>query len=702
MRKIFIWLLLLLFPVLGRAQEVLPSAWRDYIEQLTEEGEDDLVEELLETYALCREEPLNINDTLSGLSPLPFIDDFQQDCLRGYIALYGQLLSLEELYAVTGFDSVTIALLRPLVKVEQIEKPHRLTLKEIVDHGRSNLVMGTSGTVEQARGYRDSIYEGNNLRLMWRYYFKYKDRMQLQILGDKDPGEAFFSGSQKKGFDFYGYSLMLNDMGKYIQDGGVGERDVYVKRLVVGQYHLQFGQGLTLWSGYGSRLAYGGRVYRFSQGLRPGGAFTEYGYMQGTGATLSMWRKWNMSVFYSYVNRDATLPRGAADDSTINWVQSIYNSGYHRTKTEIGKKNQLAEQLFGGHVEYHESNLRVGITGVATVFDKRIVPATYVYNDNAFIGDKNYNLGIDFAYRYRRLLLFGEGAVCLNNAPGSSVKNMSPAALVGGEFVMNNNHRLSVQGRYYSPTYHNFHASSLGQNSKPQNELGAAVYYQGLMPFGITATLSADYFWFPHMKYLVYAPSKGHEYRIDLDRSFRRVRGLSLRLRYRYKERGRNVIPSTMVDGAYWLEQTYRHQIQGEVEYSRGSWRCVTRLAYAHYYGDVTEACGGLLLYQDIQYRPQSFPLAVVARVALFDVDDYEARLYTVESDFIYQYNSAVYQNEGCRLYLLLRYDINKYWNVGFKYGVTGYSDRDSFGSGYDVINKNHRQQWRIQIRLKW
>ena len=84
------------------------------------------------------------------------------------------------------------------------------------------------------------------------------------------------------------------------------------------------------------------------------------------------------------------------------------------------------------------------------------------------------------------------------------------------------------------------------------------------------------------------------------------------------------------------------------------------------------------------------------------DVDDYEARIYAVENDFIYQSNSMVYQNEGFRCYLLLRYDIKKWWNIGIKYGITGYVDKDSFGSGYELIEGNHRQQWRVQMRLKW
>lgn len=702
MKKNYIWILLAVFPMMGKAQSPMPSAWHNYIETLAEDGNDELVDELMELFEECREEPLNVNDTSDGLSRLPFINDFQQKSLRNYIALYGQLLSLEELQAVAGFDSTTIALLRPLAVAKSIATPTPLSLKEILSHGRSNLVVGTSGTIEQARGYRESIYEGNNLRMMWRYYFKYKDRLRIQISGDKDPGEAFFTGNQKQGFDFYGYSVMMNDIGKDLCMGILGENSIYVKRLVLGHYHLQFGQGLTLWSGFGQNKVYGSNCYKHTQGIRPSGAFTEYGFLQGAATTISLWRHLDIALFYSYINRDATLPRGAANDSSIDWVQSIYNSGYHRTQTEIGKKGLLGEQLWGTHLEYHRNDLRIGMTGVATSFDKQIIPARYIYNDNAFNGSRNYNIGIDFAYRLRRILVFGETAICYNNALSNSQTNISPASLIGSEFVINNNHRISGLLRYYSPTYHNIHATALGQSSTPQNEIGGTLQYQGQILWGTSVSASADHFWFPHMKYLTYAPSSGCEYRIELRRPFRHIKGLTATLKYRYKEKGRNVTPTTMVDGAYLMEQTHRHQVQEDIEYCVGAWRWTTRVAYTHYHGDKTESCHGFLFYQDMQLTPQTTPLSIAARITLFNVDDYEARLYATESDFVYQYNGGTFQNEGFRLYLLLRYDINKYWNVGMKYGVTYYNDKETFGSGYDLIDKNYRQQWRIQIRWKW
>lgn len=690
MKAWIIALLLLLVPLAGKTQELMPYAWQSYLELLVEGGEDETAEELMELYETYREMPANVNDTLLSLRDFPFVSDLQRERLKAYVLLYGPLLSAEELYAINGFDSMTVELLRPLVTFKPIDTAQRATLKEILTHGHSNLVLGMGGTVEEARGYRDSIYEGDNLRLMWRYYFRYKDRVQLQLAGDKDPGEAFFAASQQKGFDFYGYSLMVNDIGK--------GRGAYIQRLVLGQYHAQWGQGLTLWSGFGPRASWETGISRHSAGIRPNGAFTEYGYLRGAAVAIALPRHWSLSLAYSYVDRDATLPRKEREDT----VQSIYNSGYHRTETEIKKRNQLGEHLIGGHLEYRNSNLQIGLTGAATLLKKVIEPATYVYNDNAFRGNSNINVGLDAAYRHGRLLLFGEAAICANHAFDSAVANISPAAVVGGEFVFNNRHRASLLMRYYSPTYHNLHAIALGQSSTPQNEMGIGCHYQGRLPLGITAAGMADWFYFPHMKYLAYAPTHGQEYRLMLSRPVEWAKGLSVHVRYRYKEKGRNITPSTMVDGKYMLEQTYRHQVQGDIAYSSGAWRLVTRIGYAHYHGDETGADKGLLLYQDIQYRPQHIPLTVAARVAWFDVDDYEARLYTVESDFIYQYNSAVFQNEGYRCYLVARYDITPHWNIGIKYGLTAYTDRDTFGSGYDLIDSNHRQQWRIQMRLKW
>ena len=221
MRKGVLTLLVigLLFPLAARAQTPLPAAAVDYIEQLSEEGEEEAVEEILELYEAYADQPMNLNDTVNLLPDVPFVSGMHRQYLLAYIHLYGELHTVDELYNIHGFDSLTVEMLRPIVTAEPIAGGRALTLKELLTHGRSNLVTGVSGTVEQARGYRDSIYEGDNLRLMWRYSYNYKDRIRLQVSGDKDPGEALFTGSQRQGFDFYGYSLLLNDLWKTVPVG---------------------------------------------------------------------------------------------------------------------------------------------------------------------------------------------------------------------------------------------------------------------------------------------------------------------------------------------------------------------------------------------------------------------------------------------------------------------------------------------------
>ena len=61
---------------------------------------------------------------------------------------------------------------------------------------------------------------------------------------------------------------MLNDIGR-------------LKNIVVGRYNLQFGQGLTMWTGLAPFNIAGVSPMRFGQGIKPSGAFYEDNYLEG-------------------------------------------------------------------------------------------------------------------------------------------------------------------------------------------------------------------------------------------------------------------------------------------------------------------------------------------------------------------------------------------------------------------------------------
>ena len=90
----------------------------DAVEQWVEEhGSEGNVSELSDLLLQLTDNPVNLNDT-TAVASLPFLSPFQVSALRNYIMLYGQLMSIGELQMVPGFDSATMAMILPLVKVE--------------------------------------------------------------------------------------------------------------------------------------------------------------------------------------------------------------------------------------------------------------------------------------------------------------------------------------------------------------------------------------------------------------------------------------------------------------------------------------------------------------------------------------------------------------------------------------------------------
>lgn len=276
----------------------------DAVEQWLEEGVGEYeVSEWMDLQQQFRDNPVNINDT-NAVETLPFISPFQIQALKNYILLYGQLLSIKELRLVPGFDSLTVAMLSPMLKVEPFEPSQRVGWKELLTGGRHTIVTGVGGTVEQAEGYRNGKYEGDNLRAIVSYSYNYRHNLSFRFSADKDPMEAWGKDN------FYNFHLMLKDIGR-------------LEKLIVGRYNLQFGQGTTLWTGFRPFHLTGDVPVRYASGVRPSGVFYEESWQQGLAATVRLGRGFHLSGFGS-LNGD--------------------------------------EKLAGGHLGYRRGNLVLGVT----------------------------------------------------------------------------------------------------------------------------------------------------------------------------------------------------------------------------------------------------------------------------------------------------------------------------------------------------
>ena len=83
----------------------------------------------------------------------------------------------------------------------------------------------------------------------------------------------------------------------------------------------------------------------------------------------------------------------------------------------------------------------------------------------------------------------------------------------------------------------------------------------------------------------------------------------------------------------------------------------------------------------------------------MFDISDYDARLYAYESDLMYEYSVPLFNGRGVRSYLICRYEISSRLSFAVKYALSYYPEQESVGSGYDAIAGNKKQEVKVQLR---
>lgn len=616
------WLIILLMcPLMAVAQNVdFDNEMADWLE---EGASEEALAEMNDLLLQLRENPVNINDT-AAVAALPFITPFQHKALCYYIMLHGQLLTLKELAFVPGFDSVTRALIEPLVKVEPYSGEGSFRPWQ----GRHNLVTGLGGTIEQADGYASGRYEGDNLRALMCYTYNYRNQLSIRFSADKDPTEAWGKGN------YYGYHIMLSDMGR-------------LRRLIAGRYNLQFGQGLTMWTGMAPFNIVGIQQMRFGGGIKPASTFYEENYLEGVAATVDVGAGIDATAFASRVND---------------------------------------ESLLGGRVSYRNRNLLAGFTMAYTMLNDSVQMRDYVYNARYFRGDHLLNMGVDAVWQWNRLTLYGEAAFA-----GDSGR----VALAAGAMVKaDSRNQIGLCYRRYDEVYHNIYAQGYAIGST-QNEHGVSLDAICQLPLKINSAISLDLHSFPAPRYGAYMPSSGSWLRVRMNRSFGRWMDASLRYAYRGKERN---IPN--LDSAIYAEEnTLRQQLQAELRATTGGWALSLRGVYCWFDAESVSQQHGWAISAAGRYTYQRLQLTMGG--VWFDVDGYYARLYMSESNLQYAWSMPALNGKGLRSYALVRYALSGRLSLAAKYSILYMPEVSAIGSGDARTEGNHRQAWHMQLRIK-
>ncbi|MFZ4399084.1 MAG: hypothetical protein ACOYO1_03530 [Bacteroidales bacterium] len=691
--NVFVFLLLFTFTV--KAQyPVKPvqsneNVVEEKIENIAENTDAELdYTELVEALSYYKENPMNINAAnADDLKKLLLLSDIQINNLLNYIANTGQLVSIYELQFVNGFSNTLIFKILPYIVVEKLDKKISLSLKDIFKYGRNTLLFRYQQTPEEQMGYTslsDSLlsenpnqrYLGNSAKIFTRYAFNYRDVVKFGFTADKDPGEEFFEGSQKNGFDFYSAYIAVKNIG-------------IVKSLVIGDFQAQFGQGLCLWTGLGmGKSANPTDVKKYAQGIKPYASANESGFMRGIGTTIGL-KNIEMSMFYSYKNADANI--GEQDSLTQEnlYITSVQETGYHRTPGELADKNSMKETMFGSNISFKKNNFKIGATAYRTLYSPALIKDVQLYNQFEFQGKENTNYGINYSYLVYPFNFFGELA---------SGQNAGLAYMGGLQANLDPRFSFSMIYRNYQKEFQNLKSIAFGENSRNANEKGifTAVDF-GLSPKW-TVSAFADFFTFPWLKYRTDAPSNGNEYFVKLN--YEPSRKVEIYLQYREKNKQINASSPLVIK---YLDDTRKKNLRLNVSYLvSDNITLKNRIEFINYQVGSNYNHDGFLIYQDITYKFYKLPMRLSARYALFDTDTYEERMYAYETDVLYAFSIPAYYYKGSRFYVMLKYDVNKNIDIWLRYAVSYYNNKTIIGSGLDEIEGSSKSDIKVQLMLKF
>ena len=636
--------------------------------------------------------PLNLNSaTIEDLEELTLLSAVQINDLLLHRKRFGKLISKYELQSLKYWDLQTIELLAPFIYVDDKLDNIHISFKEALKQGKFEWFLRYQPTLEDKAGYADvpdsimetsnNFYHGNSDRYYSRFRYTYKTNISIGVTAEKDPGEQFFRGAQKNGFDFYSFHA-------YYKGGK------YIKSFALGDYQIQIGQGLNMWSSYAfGKSADISTMKRTAMPIRPYTSVDENRYMRGAAIDFGF-GNFSLLTFASVKNVDAvTIADSSIED--LEFVSTINLSGMHRTNSEIDKQNGLQEYIGGLNLRYQNNGLKLGLAAVYQGYNKDFNKEIRPYNQYDFRGKENFSFSGDYNYIYKNVNLFGEVSKNIYNQNDTTKGGL---AMVHGALIFLDP-RLSIGMLYrrYDKDYNTFYNAGFSEGGKTQNENGL---YTGLnFKLNKAWSLSSyvDLFHFSWMKYLVDAPSSGHEFLIQ--QTYKPNKILKIYARYRQQLRQKNSRDSdnTITEIEDVLQRNYRINFDYKVnKYIK----IKSRVEYVTINRPSNTPEDGIILTQDFIYKPKSIPFNLAIRYALFDTDSYDTRIYTYENNALYAFSVPSYYYQGSRAYVLVRYKLRRHLDIWMRYGVFLYNNRQSISSGLEEIKGNRRSDFILQLRF--
>ncbi|SHN00475.1 Helix-hairpin-helix motif-containing protein [Cyclobacterium lianum] len=651
---------------------------------------EDLYESLLQVHL----NPLDLQEaTADQLSALYILSPIQIDSFLAYRQRFGPLISVYELQAIPEWSLETIENILPFVQLEPVSSRQQIPGLSRIKAAENAYLIFRHRRIWQTRkgftrpdtlhnGQPGSRYLGGPDDLYLRLRLQQPGDFSIGFTADKDAGEQFIWDKQTKryGFDFLSFHIMLYDKGPW-------------KTITLGDYQLQFGQGLVFGSGFsvGKGAETIATVRRSSLGLRPYTSVLEAGFFRGAAATYKSGNiEW--TGMYSLAPRSANvqlIPDSL--QSAESYLSSLVGSGLHRTPSEIQKKGQAREQNIGFNLQYQSNNrgFQIGSNLLHTLYSQPLLPMKRIYNQFEFSGRTNYTGSIYLSYNFANHYFFGESAMSKSRGRGYIFGIMSS---------LNPHIDLSLVWRKYDRNFHSFYGNAFAEGSRPINEEGLYLGLNFRPGRKINWSAYYDHFSFPWLKFRVYAPSSGNEWLTRF--SYRPHKKLHTFIQWRAETKSRNLMATEQTGNSYLLATGKRNNFVWSLSLQPNQWwQFKSRVQHSSFTinGQNTQ---GFALLQDLSAHLGNWKFS--GRYSVFDTDNFENRQFLYEKNVLWAFSIPALYGQGSRFYLLGQYRLNRKITVWLRWAKTVYTNRESIGTGLQEIQGNEITETTFQMRYQF
>ncbi|MCK5457610.1 MAG: hypothetical protein KAI45_10835, partial [Melioribacteraceae bacterium] len=586
---------------------------------------------------------------------IPFMDIESAANIINHRKKHGKFFSTREIKMIDGLSSNISKTLQYFVIVKPPavdDSPPFIGMYSL--KFRSRLI----NDIQERKGFIDTIYSGSAIKAYNRIKFQPNPKISMGGLIEKDAGENSY-------WDFYSAHLSMNDLIPYTN-------------IIVGDYTVEFGQGLSMWSPYSFSKSSDATnsVIKRGRNISPYTSSGETNFLRGAVANARI-NNLSITAFYSNLYLDATIDDGSSSFSAIRV------DGFHRTVNELSKINRVKDKTIGASLAYSIlDKVNLGVLHYQKSFSHNFDPENY----SSINGDQFQFTSLSYDAMIKNIFFVGELAYSQNSF---ATINTIQLALV-------KNFIITAIVRNYPKDYFSFYANGFGEKSTTNNEFGIYTGFKWKTSIG-EINFYLDQFKFPHPSSHIPLPSSGDELSFSYANRF--SNGIKFYIRYFNEKKEVQEI----VDQDYLIVEQKLQKIRGEVTFQvNRALRFRTRLELLYLSRNQTSINEtGFLIFQDLQLK-LPIDLTLIGRVIFFQTDSYASRIYEFENDLTGVMNNLALYGTGMRWYFLLRYKLMQTINLSFKYSELYKPNEEVLGSGYSLIPGNLDNRISLQIDLSF